>query len=132
MKLYDYRTTVTSGTTRASTAKIPVPRSIRDDFAVRDVSVSYLPVGLAKGLWFYLEQYPYMCSEQLVSVSWPYLYPSLVKELDLNAEEARDKIDYAASVLQSRLRSDGTIGIWTVITSYSIHYTKLYEPPSIS
>ena len=124
-----YRTTVTSGTTRDSTAKIPVPRSIRDDFAVRDVSVSYLPVGLAKGLWFYLEKYPYMCSEQLVSVSWPYLYPNLVKELDLDAEEARDKIDYAASVLQSRLRSDGTIGIWTAESkseAYLNNYCTLF------
>ncbi|MBN2812156.1 MAG: alpha-2-macroglobulin [Spirochaetales bacterium] len=108
-----YRTSVITGVVRGGTERVKLERRVRDEFAVRDASVSYLPTGLAKGLWFYLENYPYMCSEQIASATWPFLYPNLVKELGLNPEEARSKIDAAVSVLQSRLREDGTIGVWT-------------------
>lgn len=108
-----YRTTVATGIVRDRTIRVPLARQVRDEFAVRDASVSYLPTGLAKGIWFYLENYPYMCSEQITSATWPYLYPNLVRELGLDPAETRAKIDGTVSILQSRLKADGTIGVWT-------------------
>ncbi len=108
-----YRTTVASGIVRDKTLRVPLVRQVRDEFAIRDASVSYLPTGLAKGLWFYLKNYPYMCSEQITSATWPYLYPNLVRELGLDPAETRAKIESTVSILQSRLRPDGTIGTWT-------------------
>lgn len=119
-----YRVTLASGTVKNGTAKIPTDRSVYEDFATRNVSVSYVPTGIAKGLFFYLEKYPYGCSEQVTSATWPLLYPTLVKHLGIDAAQARETIDRTISILQSRLREDGTIGLWTSNSESDLYLTN--------
>jgi len=108
-----YRVTLSAGSMRKGDRRVPVSRRVYDDFATRSVSLSYVPLGLAKGLFFYLEKYPYGCSEQVTSATWPLLYPNLTRDLGINAEEARATVNRTISILQSRLKDDGNIGLWT-------------------
>lgn len=119
-----YRTSIKTGFVKNSTVKLPVEREVFDAFAERDISLSYLPTGLAKGLWFYLKDYPYQCSEQITSMTWPYLYPNLVRELKINADLAKEKIDATISILQSRVRPDGSIGFWTNESRSELYLTN--------
>jgi uncharacterized protein YfaS (alpha-2-macroglobulin family) len=119
-----YRVTVASGTVKNGTSKVPVDRSVYEDFATRSVSVSYVPTGIAKGLAFYLEKYPYGCSEQITSATWPLLYPTLVKQLGIDTAQAKETIDRTISILQSRVREDGTIGLWTSNSESDLYLTN--------
>lgn len=92
---------------------VDVDKVLYDEFATREVNLSYLPLGFAKGLKFYLDNYPYGCSEQVTSAAFPYLYPELLKEFGKAQKEARSAIENVIDILQSRQKSDGTIGYWT-------------------
>jgi uncharacterized protein YfaS (alpha-2-macroglobulin family) len=127
-----YRTAIDAGIVRSGTEEVPVPRDLYEEYAVRDVSVSYLPMGLAKGLSFYLNQFPYGCTEQLTSVAFSKLYPQLVESLDMNKAEIREEVDSTISILQARQRDDGGFGLWTVrsdsheiIDTYVMHFLTL-------
>ena len=124
-----YHVTLVSGSMKNSTTRIPITRSIYDNFATRNISLSYLPTGLSKGLYFYLEKYPYGCSEQVISATWPLLYPSLIRELDIDTTAVKATVERTISILQSRLRDDGTIGIWTSSSDsdpYLTNYCTLF------
>lgn len=93
--------------------KVNVDRQLYDEFATREVNLSYLPLGFAKGLNFYLDKYPYGCSEQVTSAAFPYLFPELLKNSGKATAEARYAIENVIEILQSRQKDDGTIGYWT-------------------
>lgn len=92
---------------------VNVEKDLYDEFATRQVDLSYLPLGFAKGLNFYLEKYPYGCAEQVTSAAFPYLFPNLMKEQGKAASEAREAVENVIDILQSRQKDDGTIGYWT-------------------
>lgn len=119
-----YRVTLASGSLKKGDKSVPVTRNVYENFATRSVALSYLPTGLAKGLYFYLEKYPYGCSEQVTSATWPLLYPNLSRDLGMNAAEARATIDRTISILQSRLKGDGTIGVWTSNSASELYLTN--------
>ncbi|OHD17165.1 MAG: hypothetical protein A2087_00175 [Spirochaetes bacterium GWD1_61_31] len=124
-----YRVSIAGGVVRNTTRETAVPRRLYEEFAVRDVSYAWLPIGLAKGLRFYLESFPYGCSEQLVSATWPFLYPSFQADFHFTEDEAAAAVARIVGILQARLRPDGQIGIWTAlsepnpyITVYCAHF----------
>ncbi|MGI5173488.1 alpha-2-macroglobulin [Treponema sp. OMZ 840] len=111
-----YLIRLTSGSVRKGETKkkeIDVKYALYDEFASREINLSYLPVGIAKGLHFFLEKYPYGCSEQITSAAYPYLFANLLKESGKAREEAEEAVRNVISILQSRQKSDGTIGYWT-------------------
>ncbi|GHU04232.1 hypothetical protein FACS1894147_09160 [Spirochaetia bacterium] len=106
-----------------------IDRNLYEEFNTRDVSLSYLPLGMAKGLSFYLNAYPYGCSEQLTSAAFPFLYPHLFKELGFTKKEAEDGVYRVIGILQARMKEDGNVGMWTsrsyaspMITIYAAHF----------
>jgi uncharacterized protein YfaS (alpha-2-macroglobulin family) len=124
-----YRVSLSSGALKNKSAEIPVDRQIYEEFHTRDVSLSYLPVGMAKGLYFYLDNFPYGCSEQLVSATFPFLYPQLFSEFGFTRREAEEGIYRVIGILQARLKEDGSLGMWTsqsyaspLITVYAAHF----------
>lgn len=108
-----YQVWINSGTVRKSNASVDVNKQLYDEFATREVSLSYLPLGLARGLVLYLDKYPYGCSEQITSAAYPYLYPDLLKDTGKAEKEAKEAIQNAIDVIQARQKDDGTIGYWT-------------------
>lgn len=138
-----YRVALETGMIKRDDADIEVPRTMYEQFSTRDVSLSYLPIGLAKGLKYFLSTYPYDCSEQITSAVFPFLYTELAKDFEFTAEESRDAINRVISILQARKRTDDSIGLWTslsksdpLITVYCAHFlteakTKgYYVPPA--
>ena len=108
-----YQVRLTSGRVTKDKASVDVDKKMYNEYATREIALSYLPSGLAKGLQFYLEKYPYGCSEQQVSMAYPYLFPDLLKESGKTKADAQEAIDNVVAALQSRQKSDGSIGFWT-------------------
>jgi uncharacterized protein YfaS (alpha-2-macroglobulin family) len=124
-----YRVSLMSGAIKNKSVEIPVTRRLYDEFHTREVSLSYLPLGLAKGLSFYLNNYPYGCTEQIVSAAFPFLYPQLFREFSYTRLEAEAAIARVIGIVQARMKGDGTVGMWTslsesdpMITVYTAHF----------
>jgi uncharacterized protein YfaS (alpha-2-macroglobulin family) len=86
-------------------------------------------MGMAKGLSFFLNNFPYGCSEQITSAVFPFLYPRLFKELGYTKTQADEGINRVIGILQARMKENGTIGVWTsrsfdepLITIYAAHF----------
>jgi uncharacterized protein YfaS (alpha-2-macroglobulin family) len=127
-----YRVSLNSGVLKNKSATVGIDRNLYDEFHKREVSLSYLPTGFAKGLYFFLEQYPYGCSEQLISATFPFLYPELLRELTVSKAGADEAVYRVIGILQARMKEAGDIGMWTInsesdpyITVYAAHF--LYE-----
>ncbi len=124
-----YRVALETGMLKKDKAEIAVPRKIYEEFGTREVALSYLPLGLAKGLNFFLTTFPYGCSEQLASAAFPFLYPELSREMKFSREEGQAAVARVVSILQARVKRDNSIGIWTslsesdpLITAYCAHF----------
>lgn len=139
-----YRVALETGVLKGSKAEIAVPRRLYEEFSTREVAMSYLPLGLAKGLNFFLTTFPYGCSEQLASAAFPFLYPELSRELKFTREEGQAAVARVVSILQARVKRDNSIGIWTslsesdpLITAYCAHFLTEarqkghYVPPTL-
>ena len=135
-----YRVSLFSGTTGRD-ASIPLERTLYTEFAKREAAFSWLPLSLAGGLKFFLETYPYGCSEQVTSAVWPLLYPQLQREFSVTRAEIKASVSRVVDILQARQRSDGSLGIWTVrswshpfVDAYCAHFLtearaqELYVP----
>lgn len=111
-----YQVWIESGMVRKGENKkdnINVDISLYKEFTTREINLSYLPLSFAKGLKFYLDNYPYGCSEQVTSAAFPYLFPELLKEKDKANTEAKDAVQNVVDIIQSRQQVNGAIGYWT-------------------
>ncbi len=124
-----YQTWINSGVTKSSKADLKVQHKIYDDFAERKASVSNMPTTFVDGLKFYLAKYPYGCSEQIVSQTYPYIFKDVAKNAGKTQEEVNAMVEETISILQSRIKSDGNIGYWTnksatqdIITLYAAEF----------
>ncbi|QGU86652.1 alpha-2-macroglobulin family protein [Erwinia sorbitola] len=100
-------------------------------YAQRQAAVSNSPLVLTSGLASYLANYPYYCSEQIVSQSIPLLLQSEHPELrsGLDADKVRQQLKGILDVLRSRQNGDGAIGLWMAspqadpfVTPYVVQY----------
>jgi uncharacterized protein YfaS (alpha-2-macroglobulin family) len=139
-----YRVSLYSGAIKNKNAEVGIDRNLYEEFHTREISLSYLPMGMARGLSFFLENFPYGCSEQITSAAFPFLYPQLFKELDFTKAQADDGINRVIGILQARMKENGAIGMWTsrsyddpYITVYAAHFltearnSNYYVPPSM-
>lgn len=124
-----YQTQVTTGVVRDDEAEVGTPRRLYEDYRVLNASVSFLPLGLSRGLVTYLDRFPYGCTEQVISQAFPYLYLKDVNGFGINDNMASEKVNYALKVLQARQNADGEFGIWAAnaftsdfITVYGMHF----------
>jgi uncharacterized protein YfaS (alpha-2-macroglobulin family) len=124
-----YRVSLQSGTIKKGSAEITIDRRLSEEFHTREAALSYLPTGMARGLYFYLEAFPYGCSEQLASAAFPLLYVRLLRDLDISREEAEAGVYRVIGILQARMKEDGNIGPWTsrspadpLVTVYAAHF----------
>ena len=125
-----YRTEIQVGQLDRGRADIDHLRSMFDDYAKRDISASYVPLVLARGLAAYLDSFPYLCTEQLVSRAMPALvfdkHPEFgtVVKTD-NKNKGTDPFRALLAVLRSRQNSEGGFGLWTA-TPVSHRYASIY------
>ena len=92
-------------------------RQMYEPYSTRNAAVSYSPFILSNGLASYLQDYPHLCSEQIVSQAVPKLLNSKYPEFNLISDNGNVSFNQLFQQLQSRQNSDGAIGLW-----YSTYY----------
>lgn len=106
-------------------------RQMFDAFAQRRAAVSNSPLVLTRGLAQYLADYPYYCSEQIVSRSIPLMLQSRHPEMksSLSQAEVSKQLRNLLGVLRARQNDSGAIGAWRsspdadpFVTPYVVQY----------
>ncbi len=120
-----YIATVKSGSVKDGKAEVPVTRAVYERLSRFEVGVSPLPLALARGLAVYLENYPYLCTEQLVSGVVPALVLSSHPGFGYDAKRARAAAARVFGVLQSRQNAEGAFGFWAA-NSHVSDYQAIY------
>ncbi|MBX7059789.1 MAG: alpha-2-macroglobulin family protein [Leptospirales bacterium] len=108
-----YRTSVTGGFAGPGVVEAPTPRRTYDQFRRHSLSLSRLPLGLARGLQEYLRNYPYGCTEQLVSQATPHMLLANRAEFVQNPEQSNAAFTGILRVLRARQNSEGGFGFWS-------------------
>jgi hypothetical protein len=104
-------------------------RTMYNQRATRQLSASASPLFAIDGLTAYLQDYPHLCTEQLLSQAMPALvldaHPELGKVVTSPKKPTMDIVD----VLRSRQNNEGGIGLWTAtpdadpfVTGYAALY----------
>jgi len=126
-----YRTQSVMGRMNGSQQQVDNLRQMFDAYAQRQASVSYSPLVLTSGLARYLADYPYYCSEQIVSQSVPLLLQNSHPEMrgSLSNEQVRQQLKGILDVLRSRQNGEGAFGLWSAspqsdpfVTPYVVQY----------
>jgi len=126
-----YRTQSVMGRMSGSSQNIDSLRQMFDAYSVRNAAVSNSPLVLTNGLSQYLDDYPYYCSEQIVSRSIPLILAGSHPEMSgaLNQAENNKKLKDMMAVLRSRQNDSGAVGMWRsspqtdpFVTPYVVQY----------
>ena len=110
--LSPYLPRVVSGVLDGDRAEVPVTRALYPEHRTLKVSLSTLPLGLARGLVRYLEDFPHGCTEQVVSRAFPALALARHPELGLAPETGRAHVARAIQILSARQNTSGAFGKW--------------------
>jgi uncharacterized protein YfaS (alpha-2-macroglobulin family) len=124
-----YRSQVWGGIAKSGTEKIKLDRTTYPEFEKRNIAVSFLPLVLAHGLNEYLTDFPYGCTEQLLSKAFPTLVLGDKPDFNFTAEQREKAFKTTLSLLRQRQTSDGGFGLyWSYGEAaefpsiYAIHY----------
>lgn len=129
-----FRNQSVMGRMSGKTQSVDNLRSMFDAYAQREAVVSNSPLVLTSGLAQYLADYPYYCSEQIVSRSIPLVLQSKYPQLKgkLSQAEVNSQLNNMLRTLRSRQNDSGAIGLWQAspvadpfITPYVVQYMLL-------
>lgn len=109
-----YRTAITTGRTESDKKQVMLTRQVYDPFRTVNFTAAYTPLAWATGLQQYLDNYPYSCTEQLVSMGLPALLFS--QHPDLGAIKGKGSVNDVIRTLQSRQNEEGGFGLWSAST----------------
>jgi uncharacterized protein YfaS (alpha-2-macroglobulin family) len=107
-----YITTLKSGSVKNSSVDIAVDRKLYTEHARLEVVASPLPLSLARGLAVFLESYPHLCTEQLVSATVPALVLSSYPALGYDSKRTKEALERTFTILQARQNNEGAFGFW--------------------
>ena len=120
---------IESGILRDGTAKLDLPRKLLPQLRKLSLSVSFRPSALDVGLLGYLSDYPYGCTEQIISKALPALVLLSDPTASIDRAKAEESLAEAVKVLGSRQNDDGGIGLWAAsaeaddfVTVYAAHF----------
>jgi len=120
-----YMTDVKSGSFKNDKADVEIKRSMYPDFRTLEASASPIPLGLAHGLTAYLAKFPYLCTEQLVSQTFPAVVLKNRPEFGFTHKNAAANIGQTISVLRARQNAEGAFGFWAA-NSHTSDYASVY------
>jgi alpha-2-macroglobulin len=108
-----YMTSLIVGDFKDKKLDVPVTRSLYKEFRTLDAGVSLVPLTLANGLSGYLGNFPYSCTEQLVSMAMPAVVLGNRPEFGkLKSTKEKDTLGNLIGVLRSRQNAEGGFGLW--------------------
>jgi alpha-2-macroglobulin len=108
-----YRTQLTLGRFDGATTAVPLTRDLYPEHRKVDAAVSSVPLVWGQGLVAWLDDYPYSCTEQLVSKGMAALL--VASRPDFGRVRSRNGATTATvlAALQSRQNDSGGFGLWT-------------------
>ncbi|MEP6546843.1 MAG: alpha-2-macroglobulin, partial [Gammaproteobacteria bacterium] len=127
-----YLTEIAGGYFTSST-DVPIGRSLYPNYRKLEVGVSTVPLVLAGALASYLDDYPHLCTEQLVSRGFAALViarqPELAPATGGATHTPAEATPALLAVLRSRQNAEGGFGLWTAsvgadefATVYALHW----------
>lgn len=124
-----YRSQVWGGRLKKDKHTIDVVGSFYPELSKRQVSLSYLPLSLAHPLSDFLRDFPYGCTEQLVSKAFTTLLLGDKADFKFKPEQRQKAYKETLSLLRQRQTSNGGFGLYSAYESaaqfpslHAIHY----------
>jgi uncharacterized protein YfaS (alpha-2-macroglobulin family) len=107
-----YMTSLAAGTVRDGKRDQAIQRNLYPEHHIRQAGVSLLPLGLAHGLVSYLGNYPYACTEQLVSEAMPALVLAERPEFGYVRAQPGADLEGLIDELRVRQNDEGAYRLW--------------------
>jgi uncharacterized protein YfaS (alpha-2-macroglobulin family) len=107
-----YMTTLVAGTLKHTNQDIPIDRNLYSEYRTLEASTSLVPLSLAHGLVSYLSNYPYLCTEQIVSEGMPALLLAERPEFGYVRAQPGADIEGLANELRVRQNDRGAYKLW--------------------
>ena len=107
-----FMTTINSGSTQNASLSIPVTRMMYSEYRNVDLVAATSPLVLLTGLQSYLDNFPYGCTEQLVSKAMPLLVMSNQSWFTTDKDKLADKVAGTIQMLSERQMSSGGFSYW--------------------
>jgi uncharacterized protein YfaS (alpha-2-macroglobulin family) len=104
-------------------ARFETKRRLYRPFRDVQVSVATTPLALLRGVVRFLRDYPYGCTEQIVSQAFPALVLGGNDELGFSSTDTARFIERALKTLSSRQQDSGGFGLWTRIGEVEPFYS---------
>ena len=124
-----FRTQLTLGRVAGSNQTASLARDLYTERRTVEAAVSNLPLVWGRGLTAYLANYPYSCTEQLVSRGMSALILATRPEFGGVVGGASPQLDFTFSMLRGRTNDSGGFGLWTsspetaeFATVYAAHF----------
>jgi hypothetical protein len=125
-----YQTTFVAGLSEKSPIEIDVPRKLLPEYRKQNMAVSPAPIVLSWGLITYLEDFPYACTEQLISKGFPSLILRGRKEFSFDAKASKENFNKVIEMLRTRQTTNGGFALYNPNSEsdsqpaslYAIHY----------
>ena len=120
-----YMTTLVAGTLKHTNKDVPIDRNLYSEYRTLEASTSLVPLSLAHGLVSYLSNYPYLCTEQIVSQGMPALL--LAERPEFGYVRALPGADIEGLVNELRVRQNdrGAYKLWPGGNTV-VEFTSLY------
>ena len=120
-----YMTSLLAGTLKHTGKDIPIDRSLYPQYRTLEASTSLVPLSLAHGLVSYLANYPYACTEQIVSQAMPALMLGERPEFGYVKAAPGADIEGLVNELRVRQNDEGAYKLWpggnTVVEFVSLY-----------
>lgn len=107
-----FMTSIISGQEHTNLKNIDLLQTLYPNYRTVDLTMSTSPLILIYGLQRYLENYPYGCTEQLVSKAIPLLAMGSQSWFNLDKTEITAKVNETVQMLSQRQRSNGGFSYW--------------------
>ncbi len=107
-----FMTVLTAGSLKKGSRDVPVDRNLYPEHRTLQASISLVPLSLAHGLVSYLGNYPYVCTEQIVSQAMPALLLAERPEFGHVRQEPGSDIGGLINELRVRQNDAGAYRLW--------------------
>ncbi|MCP5468603.1 MAG: alpha-2-macroglobulin family protein [Deltaproteobacteria bacterium] len=112
--------------------EVEIKRDLFAEHRQLEAGISPLPLILAGGLSEYLDKFEHLCSEQLISQSFPSLVlsqrPEFAKMKRHSAKQGQEKFKNILKILRTRQNAQGGFGLWYAsseadefVSVYAVH-----------
>lgn len=127
----NFTTSLTSGSNSDASKSVSLDRVLYPEYRDVQAAMSNSPLILVFGLQQYLANYPYGCTEQLVSEAFPLLVMAKQPWFTTDTNVINNKVQTVIQMLEQRQMSGGAISYWpgvgmnesnTFASVYAMHF----------